>query len=315
MYSESRFKNRASGVRKEFSSVFERSFEPLGIDVDERSLSEWVVNPPGGVAYFVTNLKSGLSGLRVLPQVRTVDLQPEALGTLPEGDDFGFGELAHERRISPQADRVELGNRGKELSPNNAFYATGRNSYQWQHERNAKFMRFTSLDFETANYSDASICAAGIAVFVNGELTETRHWLVRPPAGHDFFREDFIAIHGITPQAVQEAPEFPAVAEELLPFLTGADLVVAHNAQFDMRMLTGTLSHFGIPCPSFQTICTRETSRRAWPKLPSHSLDTVADHIGHTFRHHNALEDAEASGRVLSAIIKDRGEAWVFGHD
>ena len=173
-------------------------------------------------------------------------------------------------------------------------------------------MKFTSLDFETANYSDASICAAGIAVFVDGELTETRHWLVRPPAGHDFFREDFIAIHGITPRDVRDATEFPVVAKELLPFLIDADMVIAHNAEFDMRMLTGTLNHFGILCPRFPALCTRETARRAWPDLPSHSLDTVASHIGHTFRHHNALDDAEAAGRVLSSIIKERGKAWVI---
>ena len=173
-------------------------------------------------------------------------------------------------------------------------------------------MKFTCLDFETANYSDASICSAGIAVFVNGELTETRHWLVRPPAGHDFFREDFIEIHGITREDVKDAPEFPTVAKELLPFLCDADFVVAHNAVFDIRMLSGTLSHFAIPCPSFRTLCTRETARRAWPELPSHSLDTVARHIGHTFRHHNALDDAEAAGRVLKAILEERGEAWVF---
>ena len=175
-------------------------------------------------------------------------------------------------------------------------------------------MKFTSLDFETANYSDTSICAAGIAVFVDGELTETRHWLVRPPAGHDFFREDFIEMHGIMYEDVQNAPEFPTVAKELLPFLTGADFVVAHNAEFDMRMLTGTLNHFGISCPSFRSICTRQTSCRAWPELPSHSLDTVARHIGHTFRHHNALYDAEAAGRVLSMIIYEHGIEWVLEH-
>ena len=173
-------------------------------------------------------------------------------------------------------------------------------------------MKITSLDFETANHSDASICAAGVAVFVDGELIETRHWLVRPPRGHDWFREDFIEIHGITHEDVLDAPEFPAVAQELLPFLTGADFVIAHNAQFDIRKLNGTLSHFGIPCPSFSTLCTCQTARRAWPELPNHKLSTVAGHIGHTFCHHNALDDAEAAGRVLSAIIKERGEAWVF---
>ena len=174
-------------------------------------------------------------------------------------------------------------------------------------------MKISSLDFETANYSDASICAAGVAVFVDGEMTESRHWLVRPPRGHGWFREDFIEIHGITHEDVADAPEFPAVAQELLPFLTAADLVIAHNAQFDIRMLQGTLNHFGIPCPNLPTLCTCQAAMRAWPELLDHKLGTVAAHIGHTFCHHNALDDAEAAGRVLAAIIKERGEAWVVG--
>jgi len=173
-------------------------------------------------------------------------------------------------------------------------------------------MKFTSLDFETANYSEASICAAGIAVFSDGELVESRHWLVRPPKGHAYFREDFIQIHGITREDVRDAPEFPAVAAELLPFLCGCDLVVAHNSSFDLRMLRGTLGHFGIACPGFPSLCTCKLSKRTWPHLPNHKLNTVAAHISHTFRHHNALDDAETAGRVLAAIIEERGQEWVL---
>ena len=90
-------------------------------------------------------------------------------------------------------------------------------------------------------------------------------------------------------------------------------MVIAHNARLATRMLTGTMNHSGILPPGFRTICTRNAARRAWPDLPSHSLDTVARHIGHTFRHHNALDDAEAAGRVLAAIIKERGGDWVVG--
>ncbi len=42
-------------------------------------------------------------------------------------------------------------------------------------------MNFVSLDFETANHSRVSICAAGLAVFENGVLTESLYWLVKPP--------------------------------------------------------------------------------------------------------------------------------------
>jgi len=173
-------------------------------------------------------------------------------------------------------------------------------------------MKITALDFETANYSEASICAAGIAVFVDGVLTDSRHWLVRPPKGHGWFREDFIEIHRITHQDVAAAPEFSAVASELLPFLTDADLVVAHNAPFDLGKLNGTLSHFGIPCPQFACVCSYRLSEKAWPDLPNHKLDTVAAHIGHRFHHHNAQEDAEVAGYVLCTIIKERGQKWVM---
>jgi DNA polymerase-3 subunit epsilon len=165
-------------------------------------------------------------------------------------------------------------------------------------------MTITSLDFETANYSRVSICAAGLAVFENGMLSEAPHWLVRPPKGHGWFREDFTEIHGLTRLDVQDAPEFSAIAPELLDRLIRSDVVIAHNAQFDLGALQATLDHFGLPCPEFDYLCTCRVARRVWPDLPNHRLDTLAAHIGHEFQHHNAQSDAEAAGRVLLAMMK-----------
>jgi DNA polymerase-3 subunit epsilon len=165
-------------------------------------------------------------------------------------------------------------------------------------------MTFVSIDFETANYSSASICAAGMAVFVDGVLTEAPYWLVRPPKGHGWFREDFIECHGLTHLDVLEAPEFPAIAPTLLARLARADLVVAHNAEFDIGHLRGVLDHFGLGCPEFKYLCTCRLARRLWPNLPDHRLDTVAAHIGHRFNHHHAQADAEAAGRVLLAMMQ-----------
>lgn len=168
-------------------------------------------------------------------------------------------------------------------------------------------MIITSIDFETANYSNVSICAAGIAVFDDGELIESKHWLVRPPKGHGWFREDFVVCHGIDCLDVRNEPEFPGIAPEIIERLTHAELVIAHNAQFDMAKLQGTLGHFGIPCPSFDYLCTLRAARKVWPGLPSHGLGDLAALIGHQFHHHNAQEDAEAAGRVLYAMVKHTG--------
>jgi DNA polymerase-3 subunit epsilon len=165
-------------------------------------------------------------------------------------------------------------------------------------------VNFTSLDFETANHSRVSICAAGLAVFENGELAESPYWLVRPPKGHGWFHEIFIECHGLTHLDVLDATEFPAIAPDFLARLTRADLVIAHNAAFDIEHLRATLDHFDLTIPEFDYVCTCQLARRVWPDLPSHGLKALTAHIGHDFNHHHAQADAEAAGRVLLAMMK-----------
>jgi DNA polymerase-3 subunit epsilon len=165
-------------------------------------------------------------------------------------------------------------------------------------------MIITSIDFETANSSRVSIISAGLAVFEDGVLTETSFWLVRPPKGHGWFRDDFIECHGLTHLDVLDAPEFPGIAPDFLARLTRSDLVTAHNAHFDIGHLHETLNHFGLACPEFDYLCTCQLAKRVWPELSNHQLSTLAAHIGHEFNHHHAQADAEAAGRVLLAMMK-----------
>ena len=166
-------------------------------------------------------------------------------------------------------------------------------------------MNIACIDFETANHSRVSMCAASVAVFENGELVEYPYWLVKPPKGHGFFLPEWTeSCHGLSWFDVQNAPEFTVIAPELLEHLTKADIVVAHNAPFDTDVLKQTLEHFNLPCPEFQSLCTYRLAKRVWPELPNHQLSTVAAHIGHEFQHHHAQSDAEAAGRVLLAMMK-----------
>jgi DNA polymerase-3 subunit epsilon len=83
--------------------------------------------------------------------------------------------------------------------------------------------------------------------------------------------------------------------------LNRSDLVIAHNAAFDLDHLRDTLDHFGLPRPEFDYLCTCNLARRVWPDLPDHKFSTLAAHIGHGFYHHHA----QAAGRVLLAMMKD----------
>jgi len=147
-------------------------------------------------------------------------------------------------------------------------------------------MNFISLDFETANHSRVSICAAGLAVFEDGQLTESPYWLVRPPKGHGWFDDDFIECHGLTHLDVLDAPEFPAIAKELVGRLAGDDLVIAHYAAFDIEHLRATLSISICPNPyliMFAPVSSpgasgrncQTTNSARWPRTSATSLTTT----------------------------------------
>ena len=166
-------------------------------------------------------------------------------------------------------------------------------------------MKIACLDFETANHSRVSMCSVGLAIFDDGLLVESPGWLVKPPKGHGFFIPEWTEdIHGLNWFDVQHAPEFSQIAAEVLSHLIKADIVIAHNATFDMDVLRQSLAHYQMPCPDFRYLCTYRLAKRVWPDLPNHQLSTLAAHIGHTFQHHQAQSDAEAAGRVLLAIMR-----------
>ncbi len=154
---------------------------------------------------------------------------------------------------------------------------------------------WTALDFETANEQRASVCAVGIARVRSGQVVDRRSWLVRPTEMR--FNGINISIHGITPEEVVDAPTFDRLWPELKPILAEGT-VIAHNAGFDMSVLRHTLDLYRIPYPSIRYLCTVTMARLAWPRLVNHKLNTVANHLGMSLKHHDAEDDAVACAGV-----------------
>ena len=95
-------------------------------------------------------------------------------------------------------------------------------------------MRLVGLDFETANGTPGSICAAGCAVLEENVAVEKQEYLVRPHRKLDRMSGVCFAIHGISWYDLRDAPEFPAVWPVLYRMLKSADVAVMHNAAFDL---------------------------------------------------------------------------------
>lgn len=99
--------------------------------------------------------------------------------------------------------------------------------------------------------------------------------------------------HGLSDAYLATKPRFEEVAETLHTLLSRADLIVAHNAAFDLKMLNREFAFCGLPPLETLSFCTMKVARDRWPG-ESATLDACAARIGlsRSSAVHGALEDA-----------------------
>jgi len=159
-------------------------------------------------------------------------------------------------------------------------------------------MDFTAIDFETANNSAASACSVGMVKVRDGVIVDSAYWLIKPPLGHDAFLEWNVRIHGIMAADVVDA----LLWSEQLPDLTAFaenDVLVAHNARFDMGVIDAASRASFVPTPSYSYLCSLQVARKTY-HLDSYRLPSAAMAAGfEDFEHHNALADAQACAAII----------------
>ena len=163
-------------------------------------------------------------------------------------------------------------------------------------------MNYIAIDFETANEKRNSPCSIGIVIVKNGHVVEKLHYLIRPKEMR--FMPINIGIHGIRPAMVANEPEFDKVWEKIKHYFN-ENLVIAHNASFDISVLRKTAELYDIKLPSFDYICTMKLAKNFYKEIDNAKLNTVNDFLGYQFKHHDALYDALACSNILMNISEE----------
>lgn len=163
-------------------------------------------------------------------------------------------------------------------------------------------MDFVAIDFETANEKRSSPCSLGIVVVKNNKIVEKKYWLIRPKEVR--FESMNVWIHGITEEQVENEKEFYEIWNDIRGYLLG-NLVVAHNASFDLSVLRKTLDLYNIPYPELDYYCTMLMSRNFYPYLENSKLNTVNEYLGFSFNHHDALEDAIGAANIFISVVEE----------
>jgi len=156
-------------------------------------------------------------------------------------------------------------------------------------------MDFVAIDFETANGSRNSACSLGVVIVEKGRIVDRRYSLINPQTS---FQRYCTYIHGITESAVKTAPAFSDIYPVLFNMLDG-QVLVAHNAPFDVAVLKASCDGRGLAMPRVDPFCSVEMSRVAWPELAHHRLNSLAEQFGLDLRHHNAIGDATACAQLV----------------
>jgi DNA polymerase-3 subunit epsilon len=118
--------------------------------------------------------------------------------------------------------------------------------------------------------------------------------------------------HGITAAMVAGAPTVPR-AIALFQQFAGDDVLVAHNAAFDMACLHAA-EYFGAPATANPALCSMALSQWLDPGEPDHSLDGVAARLSEVIPgRHDALGDALATARIFCRLLA-RADARGIDH-
>ncbi len=120
----------------------------------------------------------------------------------------------------------------------------------------------------------------------------------------------FVAsLTGISNDMVKNAPVFAEVAPQWLDFVSDS-VLVAHNAPFDTSFLNHEISRVYANHRMVNPhLCTVRLSRRAFPDLSNHRLETIAQHFSIPIAsRHRAGSDALATAEIFILLLTELEE-------
>jgi DNA polymerase-3 subunit epsilon len=181
-------------------------------------------------------------------------------------------------------------------------------------------MRQIVLDTETTGLSAENgdrIIEIGCVELLHRKLTGNNlHFYVNPERDS---HEDALKVHGISNEFLRDKPKFGLIAEELLGYLQGAELII-HNAPFDIGFLNKELQRLGRPPMRSAIESVIDTLVMAKDMFPGkrNGLDALCDRLGvdnSSRTLHGALLDAELLADVYinmtrgqDALVMEQGE-------
>jgi DNA polymerase-3 subunit epsilon len=161
---------------------------------------------------------------------------------------------------------------------------------------------YAILDIETTGgqFNEEGITEIAIYKYDGHEVVDQFISLVNPEKPIQPF---VVKLTGINNAMLRSAPKFYEVAKRIIEITDGC-IIVAHNAQFDYRVLRTEFRNLGFDFEK-QTLCTVELSQKLMPEQPSHSLGKLVRALGIPMSdRHRATGDALATVQLFKMLLQ-----------
>jgi len=160
--------------------------------------------------------------------------------------------------------------------------------------------RYVALDVETTGFSPKNgdrVIEIGAVAIENQSIVAEFSSLINV---NKMIPWRVQQVHGITNKMLSGEPKPDVVLPDFYEFIAGS-VLVAHNAVFDIRFLKHEFALLGISLNN-RSLCTLKMSRKLYPHLPNHKLDTVSRYLlgesANQMQRHRALDDAKLTAMI-----------------
>lgn len=165
-------------------------------------------------------------------------------------------------------------------------------------------MRFIAFDLETTGTLPGvdQIVEIGAVRFDENGTPETIFTTLIDPGVK--MPEAASRVNGITDDMLVGKPKVTEVLDAFAEWCE-RDILVAHNAAFDMQFLTADIKKHEMSSPKGMVLDTLPLARAVYKGLANHKLSTLVQHLGiQSAGFHRAEEDASYCGQLFHKIVQ-----------
>lgn len=162
---------------------------------------------------------------------------------------------------------------------------------------------FVIFDTETTGFSPLNdrVIEIGAVKVRDGKKLGEKTWLLNPQRSIPWYVEK---VHHISFEMLKDQPTFAEVYPEFLEFIDGA-VLIAHNASFDVRMMSAEAERAGLPAPKNAVLDSLVIFRTWYPDLKSHQLGDIINFMDISTEGMHAHRATDDSLFVYFAIQKE----------